>query len=186
MLENNEQPSKFTVCNSAQKAQLCKRSGNRQCLNEHSGVHLADFGPITTKSGFIMATSWLNCAIVDQNCVGIGPDSAISVGLCLLCHVGSAGRLPNWAIGAELEAANVKNLPTVYDHWAMTAARTLVIQSSAVITRSNLSWYCIWHCDNNSRKWIRVSKHNRHPIPRRHGRAMRCRLWGFWRKSTAL
>ena len=30
-----------------------------------------------------------------------------------------------------------------------------VIQSSAIITRSNLSWYHIGHCNNNDRKWIR-------------------------------
>ena len=29
------------------------------------------------------------------------------------------------------------------------------VQSSAVITRSNLSWYYMWHCDNSGRKWIR-------------------------------
>ena len=27
---------------------LCKRIGNRQCLNGHNMDHLADFGPITT------------------------------------------------------------------------------------------------------------------------------------------
>ena len=76
--ENNEQHFKFTVYNSAQKAQLCKRSGNRQCPNGHNGDHLADFSSTTTKSGIIKATSRYTCAIVNQNCVGIGPNSAIS------------------------------------------------------------------------------------------------------------
>ena len=35
------------------------------------------------------------------------------------------------------------------------------IQSSAVITPSNLSRYCILHCDNSDRKWIRYQNHNR-------------------------
>ena len=32
---------------------------------------------------------------------------------------------------------------------------TNYIQSSAVITWSNLSWYYIWRCNNSGRKWIR-------------------------------
>ena len=60
------------------------------------------------------------------------------------------------------------------------------IQLSAVITRSNLSRYYIRHCDNSGRKWVRFENHNRHPIPRPHGRAMGCLLWGFRRKLTAL
>ena len=56
-----------------------------------------------------------------------------------------------------------------------------IVQSSAVITRSNLSW---WHCDNRSKTKIRPQTHNRHPIPRPRGRAMGCVLWGFWRKLT--
>ena len=44
------------------------------------------------------------------------------------------------------------------------------IQSSAVITRSNLSRYHIRHCDYSCRKRIRIQSHNRHPISRPHGR----------------
>ena len=46
------------------------------------------------------------------------------------------------------------------------------IQSSAVITRSNLSRYYIRHCDSSGRNWIRYLNHSRHPIPRPHERAM--------------
>ena len=60
------------------------------------------------------------------------------------------------------------------------------IQSSAVITRSNLSRYYTRQGNNGGRNWIRYQNHNRHSIPRPHGRAMGCLLWGFWRKSTAL
>ena len=111
MPENNEQPVKFTVSNSAQKAQFYKRPGNRQCRNGHNGDHLADFGPLTTKSGFIMATLRYNCAIMNQNWVGIGTNSAISVRLCSLCHGGSSWRLLKWTIGTDLEAGDVKGCP---------------------------------------------------------------------------
>ena len=60
------------------------------------------------------------------------------------------------------------------------------IQSSAVITRSNLLWYCHWHCNDWGRTEIKLQTHNRHPIPHPHGRAMGCLLWGFERKLTAL
>ena len=38
--------------------------------------------------------------------------------------------------------------------WFLVCLCDLYIQSSAVITQSNWSWYCIWHCNNRSRKWI--------------------------------
>ena len=76
----------------------------------HIGDHVADFGRISTKSAFVMATSQYNCAMVNQNCVGIGPNSGILLS-CLLCHEGSSGRLLKWAFGAELEAAKVKRCP---------------------------------------------------------------------------
>ena len=56
------------------------------------------------------------------------------------------------------------------------------IQSSAVITRSNLSRFYTQRC----RTWLRLENHNRHPIPRPNGRAMECLLSGNWRKLTAL
>ena len=109
--ENNEQIFKFTVSNSTQEAQFCQRSGKRQCRNGHNGDDLADFFPITTKFWFIMVTSGYNCAIFNQNCVGIRPKSTISVRLCPLCRGGSSERLLKWAIGAELETANLKGCP---------------------------------------------------------------------------
>ena len=80
VIENNE-PFKFTVSNSAQKAQFYKRSGNRQCRNGHNTCNrddLVDLGPIITKFWSIMATSRYNCAIMNKNFVGIGPNSAIT------------------------------------------------------------------------------------------------------------
>ena len=44
------------------------------------------------------------------------------------------------------------------------------LQSNVVITRSNLSLYCIQHCDYSSKACIRLETHNRHPIPRPNGR----------------
>ena len=69
--------SHFT-CNSAPAALFYKRSGNRQCHNGLNGDDLARFRPDNNKSWFIMATSQCNFAIVNQNFIGIGPNSAIS------------------------------------------------------------------------------------------------------------
>ena len=72
--------------------------------------------------------------------------------------------------------------------WFKTPWRScdITIQSSAVITRSVIVRY---HLDNY-RNWGRISIkcwiHKRHPIPRPNGRAMRCLLWIFVRKMTAL
>ena len=57
------------------------------------------------------------------------------------------------------------------------------IQSSAIISLSNLSRYFIQLC-NSGRKWIKYKNHNRHTIPHPHGQAMGCPLWGVWRKLT--
>ena len=60
------------------------------------------------------------------------------------------------------------------DRWLTTE-----VQSSAVITRSNIVRYYI----NNYRNWDRISIrcwiHKRHPIVRPNGRAMECLLWIF-------
>ena len=51
-------------------------------------------------------------------------------------------------------------------------AQRKTVQSSAVITRSNIIWHCTHHC----RKWSRISIRGwtpkRHPIPRPDGRAI--------------
>ena len=47
-----------------------------------------------------------------------------------------------------------------------------IIQWGAVITRSNISWYYIQHCNDSSRRSIRRLTHKRHQISRSHGRAM--------------
>ena len=49
------------MSDSAQKAQFCKISGNRQCRKGHSGDDLVEFSPIPIKFWFIMATSRYNC-----------------------------------------------------------------------------------------------------------------------------
>ena len=51
------------------------------------------------------------------------------------------------------------------------------LQSSTVVTRSNLSRYYIRHCNNIGRKWIIFKDHDRHPIPRPNGRA---ELWDVY------
>ena len=59
------------------------------------------------------------------------------------------------------------------------------LQSSIVIARSNIPWYCTHHCRNGGRILIRVWTHKRHPIPRPNGWAIECLLWIFWKNLTA-
>ena len=100
----------------AQKVQFYKRSGNRQCRKGHNDGDLADFGPIPTKSLFIMATSRYDIyVIMKQNFVGIGPNSGISVRVCPLYHGRSSERLIVCYWGRIRHSKFIK-LPSVYDH----------------------------------------------------------------------
>ena len=108
--ENNQQSFKFTASNSAQKAQFCKRTWNRQCRDGHGGDDLADFFPRTIKSWFTMATSRYDCARVNQYGFGIGTKSAISVHYAH-CVTESSERLQKSAIETELVTANLKGCP---------------------------------------------------------------------------
>ena len=56
-----------------------------------------------------------------------------------------------------------------------------IIQSSAVITWSNLSWIYSQHCTNSSRTSIRIGTHNRRPIP-----DLGYLFWVDWGKLPAL
>ena len=60
------------------------------------------------------------------------------------------------------------------------------IRSGAVKTRHNIIWYCLHHCSNCNRIYVRVWVHERHPIPRPNGWAMGCLLWEFGRNLTVL
>ena len=115
------------MSNSAQKAQFFKCSWNRQCRDWHKEDDLADFGSIIIKFWFIMATSRCDCAIANQNFVGIRANSATSVRLRPLCHGGSSECMLKWANGDELETANLKKMYNVYDHCAGMAARKHLI-----------------------------------------------------------
>ena len=76
-------------------------------------------------------------------------------------------------------------IPAVSNYNISTAV-WVQIQSNAVVTRSNITWYDTHHCRNWGRILIRGWTHKRHPIPRPDGRAMGCHSWIFWRKLTAL
>ena len=61
------------------------------------------------------------------------------------------------------------------------------VQSSAFITRSNITRYYINHYQNGSRISMICCIHNRHPIPRPNGRAMVCFCEYFgesWRRHN--
>ena len=70
--------------------------------------------------------------------------------------------------------------------WYIVHSRYCKLQSSAVLTRSNLVRYYINDYRNWSRISIRCCFHKRQPIPRPNGRVMDCLLWIFVRKSTTL
>ena len=74
--ENNEQPFKFTVSNSAQKAQLCQHSANHQCRND-----IAQCSPMPKKFWFTMVQLYCKVAIMNQDFVVVGPKSARSPSL---------------------------------------------------------------------------------------------------------
>ena len=57
------------------------------------------------------------------------------------------------------------------------------MQSSAVITRSNIPLYYIRHCNDWSRIPIRIWILKGHPISHPNGRAMGCPLWWFQKKT---
>ena len=50
------------------------------------------------------------------------------------------------------------------------------VQSSAVIARSNITWFCIWYDNDWGKICIWGYVHKRHPISRPFGRAMGCHL----------
>ena len=59
------------------------------------------------------------------------------------------------------------------------------IYASAVITQSNKTLYCIQCCRDWNRTYSEVEL-TKHAIPRPHGRAMGCLLWGYGWQLTAL
>ena len=60
------------------------------------------------------------------------------------------------------------------------------IQSSAVITRSSIVWYCMNGCMNSGRISIRGLINKRHPMPRPNRRAMGCFLVNIFKKSDRI
>ena len=57
---------------------------------------------------------------------------------------------------------------------------SILIQSNAVKTQSNVTWYCIHHCRNWGRISISGCTLKSHPISRPDRRAMGCLLWIFF------
>ena len=81
-------------------------------------------------------TSRYNCAMVNQNFVGIGPNSAISVRLCPLLHAKSPEHVLEWVTGDELETIKLKGCPMfmitvswpLYEHvWCFLCLKTSII-----------------------------------------------------------
>ena len=60
------------------------------------------------------------------------------------------------------------------------------IQLSAVIMRSNITLFFIWHISGWSKICIRGYIHKRHPMSCPCGHVIGCLLWGFRCKLTAL
>ena len=53
---------------------------------------------------------------------------------------------------------------------------SMYIQSAAIITWSNISWYYKLHCNDSNRTWTSVWTHETHPITHPDGQAMGCCL----------
>ena len=79
---------------------------------------------------------------------------------------------------------NILTNPGTTTTHTFICGNVLVLQSSAIVTLSNLSRYHRRYCDDSNRTQIKLQTHNSHPIA--HGRAMGCVSWGFWRKLTVL
>ena len=81
---------------------------------------------------------------------------------------------------------NITNLKLLkYNNGRFHTNTQLVIQSSALKTRSNIISFYINNFTNWGRILIRCWIHKRHPTPRPNGRAMGCLLWIIVRKLTA-
>ena len=68
----------------------------------------------------------------------------------------------------------------LFDLACRVALQYLIVQSSAIITRSNIVRYCIDNCRNWGRTITRYWIHKRHSIPHPNGRAMGCLLLIFF------
>ena len=61
-----------------------------------------------------------------------------------------------------------------------------ILQLDAIITWYIITWYCIQHCSDWIRTYIRVWTHKRHPIAHPYGWAMGCLLWETWDKIAVI
>ena len=66
------------------------------------------------------------------------------------------------------------------------AACNIMLQSSAIITLSNVTWYYIQYSSYWGRTYLGICIHNRHPISRPYGWRMGCLLRGICRKLEQL
>ena len=81
-----------------------------------------------------------------------------------------------------MDTFDLQNIRLLNDKWLTVQSSRAHIQSSAVITRSNIVRYCINDYRNRGRISIRCWIHKIQPIPRPNGRIMGCLLWIFVRK----
>ena len=91
---------------------------------------------------------------------------------------GQSGKVWFWTLSTLNQCQEIRSMPI--HSLIITQSNTTKclhhIQSSAIITRSNIRRFCNHHCRNWDRISIRGWNHERHPIPRPNGQAMGCLL----------
>ena len=82
--------------------------------------------------------------------------------------------------------SHTENIPFCLPYLLLVRLKINDIQSSAVVTLSNMTWYCTHHCRNWGRISITGWTHKRHPIAHHNRWAIGCLMWIFWRNLTML
>ena len=121
---------------------------------------------------FLNENAWISCKM-SLKFVPKCPFNNIPVLVQIMAWHQSGSKSLSWPMVGSL----------LMPQWVKSVTK---IQSSAVITRSNIVRFYNNDYRNWDRKSIKCSIHKRHPIPRPNGRAMGCLLWIFGRRLTVL
>ena len=122
-----------------------------------------------------------NVVIHDKVNIQSADDARSSTNTIWINNMGHSGTMPQ-----DLRCVTDIWGTPVWELFTLCWESMKLLQLSAVLTRPNMTWYCIHHSSDWGRIYIRISIHKRHPISHPSGWAMGCILWGFWRKLTAL
>ena len=127
---------KFAVSNSTPIAHFCKRSEDPPRRNGYNRTDIVEFGPIPKQFWFIMAQSYREVTIMNQDFIVIGQTSVRSPPLCPLRHCLFQERLQNLAFWAELDAINLKSCS--FGHRTVNTALSSPLRVRYVVSFVNL------------------------------------------------